>query len=192
MERITHLERAVAQAKALVAGVRDDQLSAPTPCTEWDVKALLGHLLGGALIYGAAAREGKVPKGLLDEAMAPDVVGDDFRERLASAGDAMVEAFRRPGALEETMELPFGTLPGRAVLNLAAMDTTIHAADLAHATGQSFDDTGLAEATLELGRKAEAAPGSFLRAPNVLGPEHPCADDAPAATRLLAFAGRKV
>jgi hypothetical protein len=79
-----------------------------------------------------------------------------------------------------------------AVFTLAAMDTAIHAADLATATGQSFDDAELAEATIELGRQAEQAMGGALRGPNVLGPEQPCADDAPATTRLLAFAGRKV
>lgn len=192
MEPNTHLERAVAQAKTIVAGVRDDQLSAPTPCSEWDVKALLGHLLGGALMFEAAAREGSVPQSVMGEITSGELVGSDFRERMATAADAMVAAFAAPGAIDRDIELPFGTMPGGRVMAIATMDTAIHAADLAHATGQPFDDAELAEATLEIGRAADAAPGSFLRMPGVLGPEHPCADDAPADARLLAFAGRKV
>jgi uncharacterized protein (TIGR03086 family) len=75
---------------------------------------------------------------------------------------------------------------------IATVDATIHAADLAVATGQEFDDDELAEASLEAARRQEAAMGGAMRSPNVFGPEQPCADDAPATTRLLAFAGRKV
>ena len=37
-------DRAASNAVALAAQVHDDQRSAPTPCTEWDVEALLGHM----------------------------------------------------------------------------------------------------------------------------------------------------
>jgi uncharacterized protein (TIGR03086 family) len=192
MEPITQLERASAQARKLVDGVRDDQLTLPTPCEEWDVKALLAHLLGGALMFDAGARQGSVPQQLLEEIMSPDLVGPDFRERFAKASSDAVDAFRDPAVMGKMIELPFGTMPGQAVFTLAALDTAIHSADLATATGQSFDDAELAEASIELGRQAEQAMGGALRGPNVLGQEHPCPDDAPAVTRLLAFAGRKV
>jgi uncharacterized protein (TIGR03086 family) len=192
MEPITHLERAVAQATRLVAGVTDEQLTSPTPCAEWDVKTLLGHMLGGALMFTAGMNEGSVPQPVLQEIMSPDLVGADFRERFATEGARMVDAFRRPGATDQMVELPFGKMPGQAVQSIATLDAAIHSADLAQATGQAFDDTELAEASIELGRRNEAAMGGALRAPNVLGPEHPCDDDAPATTRLLAFAGRKV
>lgn len=192
MEPITHMERAVAQATRIVDGVADDQLSLPTPCEEWNVKALLGHMLGGALMFGAAAREGSVPQPVMDEIMSPDLVGPDFRERLRTEGARMLDAFRDPEVAARTLELPFGTMPGAAVMSIATLDTTIHAADLAHATGQAFDDTELAAVSLDVMRRNEQRMGGAFRAPNVFGPEHPCADDAPAPTRLLAFAGRKV
>lgn len=192
MDPNTHMERAVAQAKKIVAGVRDDQLSAPTPCEEWDVKALLGHLLGGALMFEAAAREGSVPDSVMSEIMSPDLVGPDFRERVATAGDGMVDAFRDPSVAGKTLQLPFGTMPAPVVQSIATVDTAIHAADLAHATGQSYDDAELAEASLEVARRNEEMMGGAMRSPNVFGPEQPCHDDAPATTRLLAFAGRKV
>ena len=191
MEPITHLERAVAEATRIVDGVADDQLSSPTPCEEWDVRALLAHLLGGTIMFTAAARERSVPQPVMDEIMrGPELVGDDFRERMRTEGQAMVEAFR--GVTHDKLELPFGTLPTPVVVTIAALDAAIHGADLAHATGQSFDDAELAEASLEIARRQEKASGGMMRSPNVFGPEHPCTEDAPAATRLLAFAGRKV
>ena len=192
MEPITHLERAVAQAARIVDGVSDDQLSQPTPCEAWDVRALLAHMLGGALMFGVAAREGAVPPAVMGEITSPDLIGADFRERLRTEAAHMVEAFRDPATAEKTLDLPFGKMPAPMVQAIATLDTAIHTADLAHATGQSFDDTELAEASLALGRRNEEMMGGALRAPNVFGPEHPCADDAPATTRLLAFAGRKV
>lgn len=192
MEPITHFERAAAQAQKLVTGVRDDQLGASTPCTEWDVKALIGHLLGGALMFDAAARTGSVPQPVMDEIMSPDLVGPDFRERFVAASNAVVDAFHDPSVMGKMLELPFGTMPGQAVFGIATLDTAIHAADLATATGQPYDDTELAEASIELGRQTEAAMGGVLRSPNVFGPEQPCGNDAAAVDRLLAFAGRTV
>src|SRR4051794_40745996 len=39
--------RATEQAAALIRTVRPEQLDGPTPCTEFDVRALLGHVVGG-------------------------------------------------------------------------------------------------------------------------------------------------
>lgn len=192
MDPNTHMARAVAQAKQIVAGVRDDQLSASTPCSEWDVKALLGHMLGGTLMADAAARHGSVPQAVMQEIMSPGLVGDDFRERYAAAADEMVAAFSDPAIAGKMIELPFGTMPGPVVLSIFTIDTAIHAADLAHSTGQSYDDAELAETSLEVARRNEEMMGGAMRSPNVFGPQQPCHDDAPATTRLLAFAGRRV
>ena len=41
----SYYDRALRWAQGLVAGVRTDQLDRPTPCSEFDVRALLGHLV---------------------------------------------------------------------------------------------------------------------------------------------------
>ena len=38
----------------LVAGIRPDQMSNPTPCLDWDVRGLLNHFVGGATMFTRA------------------------------------------------------------------------------------------------------------------------------------------
>jgi uncharacterized protein (TIGR03083 family) len=40
----------------LVAAVRDEQWSGPTPCAEWNVRDLLGHLVGGNVVFARLVR----------------------------------------------------------------------------------------------------------------------------------------
>src|SRR3984885_6390435 len=44
--RETH-QRAMAQTESIVAAVEPGQLPLPTPCPEYDVRALLSHMVGG-------------------------------------------------------------------------------------------------------------------------------------------------
>jgi len=45
---IVHLHRrALDETARLVDAVRPDQMGLPTPCSDWDVQALLAHLVGG-------------------------------------------------------------------------------------------------------------------------------------------------
>src|SRR5260370_8838595 len=45
------LARALDATGDLVAGVRDDQWDAPTPCTGWNVRDLVNHVVGGNLAF---------------------------------------------------------------------------------------------------------------------------------------------
>src|ERR1700751_6502153 len=46
MELLTAVEGAVASTAEIVKATSAGQLDAPTPCTEWDVRALLTHVIG--------------------------------------------------------------------------------------------------------------------------------------------------
>ena len=192
METRELLTRTVDQANQVMAGVQADQLAAATPCTDWDVRGLIGHLLGGALMFAAAGREGSVPADLLAEIGGPELVGDDFAERFRAASTDFLQVFSDPKAFEGMLALPFGTMPAPVVFNLAVTDLAVHTADLAKATGQTFADAELAEAMLGMLGAIEAGMGEMFRSPNVYGPQQPCDADAPAPERLLAFAGRAV
>ncbi len=46
MDPVSVLRKAVDQTGRIVAGVKPDQLAGPTPCAEWDTRALLNHTIG--------------------------------------------------------------------------------------------------------------------------------------------------
>ena len=48
--------RALAVTADLVQAVSDDQLNRPTPCAQWTLRQLLGHMIGQHYGFAAAAR----------------------------------------------------------------------------------------------------------------------------------------
>ena len=58
MAPVVLFERAGSRAASLAAEVQPEQLALPTPCTEWDVAALVAHMQGGAgYLLGALGLE---------------------------------------------------------------------------------------------------------------------------------------
>ena len=56
-ELLADLDRTLAATEAVVAGVRADQWTAPTPCTELDARGVLNHLVRGNLLFVAIIRD---------------------------------------------------------------------------------------------------------------------------------------
>src|SRR4051812_43273486 len=104
------LEYQVTTLNKLVAGVRPDQMSNPTPCNEWDVRGLLNHFVGGAGMFAAAFNGEEV--AIDPDAPMPDLVGDDPLGAFDGAIGAFNRAVDQPGATERIINLPFGAMPG--------------------------------------------------------------------------------
>ncbi|MGH7920062.1 MAG: TIGR03086 family metal-binding protein [Candidatus Dormibacteraceae bacterium] len=172
------LALAGAAAGAMIDGVRDDQWSAPTPCEGWTVADLVQHLVQGNLGFVRALG------GAVETASTPD-----RRAAFHASLAALLEAFGRPGVLEETVTVPFGSVPGAAALHLRVTELLVHAWDLARATGQTLDvSPELAEQELSFSR------AKLLQLPpdrSPFGPPQPIAEDAPAMDRLAALLGRR-
>lgn len=188
VEALDQLSEALESVRPLVAGVRADQWSAPTPCAEWSVHDLLNHLVGGNLLYaGVLSGGGPVT---VPPAQTVDRLGSDPLGAWTDSAQALLDAFGAPGALEQTITVPFGTVPGFAALHLRIIESLVHGWDLARATGQTGDfpaylaEQGLAIAQLRLGDiPADRSP---------FAPSVPITDDAPAIDRLAACLGRDV
>src|SRR5687767_15144181 len=121
--------RAVGVARGVVEGIRPDQLGEPTPCSEWDVREVLDHLTGfyRSLVAAAAG-----------DALADDETGregEDPRAAFVALTGEAATVLREPGALDRSYPMPWGEMPGGALARTLAMDLTIHAWDLARATG---------------------------------------------------------
>jgi uncharacterized protein (TIGR03086 family) len=110
-----------------------------------------------------------------------------------AAGDAAVRAFGAPGALQRSVVLPVGQVPGEVALGLALTDAVVHGWDLAKATGQ---DTTIDEslATMLLAGLEQSVTAD-MRQPGgampVFAPAFPVDAGRPAGERLVAFLGRQ-
>ena len=129
MDPITQLEQLGPHLGGVVAGITPDQLDNPTPCADFTVRGVLEHMLAGATAFAAAYR-GEEP----GEPDLSDPLGD-FHEVL---GD-LVSAISAPGALDQTVQAPFGPLAGATFARFVVLDGLVHGWDLAGATGQTYE-----------------------------------------------------
>lgn len=175
--------RAGAMAADVIARIGPEQLSDPTPCTEWDVRAVINHMANGNLRVAAMVTGGSGPD------RSEDVLGDDPPTAFRDSLDRLCAAFDRKGVLEQAFPTPFGEGPGRLLVAMRVSELTIHTWDLAAATGQLRDlDPELVVFTDSAFRARPIPRGGE----SPIGPEQPAPSGAMAADRLAAFAGRKV
>ena len=172
----------LAYVHARVAGTEDEQYTHPTPCSEWDVLALLGHVT--SVIHHYMALPGGQRYDPLPE---PAPAQGRYRQIFPSLASAAVTAWSQPDALERTCHHVMGDMPGWQALSIHVSDVLLHGWDLSVATGQ--DDTidpvlaDLALTTLRDVLCLDQGRGRFFGAELT-----PAAGDV--QSRLLAYAGR--
>ncbi|MFF0446503.1 TIGR03086 family metal-binding protein [Streptomyces sp. NPDC004609] len=177
------LGAAAEQAVPVLRGISDERLGDPTPCAEYDVRALADHLLQVVINFQALAERKSADFGAVPRFVDEDPAG--WRDRFARETAALAEAWAAPGAEEGTTgELG---LPARTVGFMVLGDLTVHAWDLARATGQDF--------TPDPAVIGELAPALTAMAPmarenGVFGQPVAVGDDASAFDRVLALTGR--
>ncbi|WP_371581150.1 TIGR03086 family metal-binding protein [Streptomyces sp. NBC_01314] len=171
----------------LAQGVRDDQLSDPTPCPEYAVHNILGHLLGLAVAFRDAGRKDLGPTTDTDPQAALPAVGPGWREALPQMLDELAEAWRDAAAWTGETRAGGVPLPGVIAGAVAADELVVHGWDLARATGQVYEPDPA----------ALAATHSFLAASaddpsrgDIFGPVVPVPDDAPLLDRAIGLSGR--
>lgn len=129
MDPLTQLDRLGPVLAGVVGDIDPDQLDDPTPCADLDVRGVLEHMIGGATAFTAAYRGESPPE--------PDVA-----DPLASFGPALEglgAAVAAPGALDRTIDSPFGEVSGDHFARYIVLDGLVHGWDMATATGQGYD-----------------------------------------------------
>ncbi|MFL0181526.1 MULTISPECIES: TIGR03086 family metal-binding protein [unclassified Mycobacterium] len=192
------LDRAIATAAAVIAGVRSDQFANLTPCTEMNVQAMLIHLVG-VVDRIAALGNGEDPFAVAEPQISDDRWADAWRESSRRAADAWGD----DAVLQQPMALPWIQGSGADVLASYLSEITVHTWDLAAATGQQpdWDDTVIAAALQSAHRilPAENRRALYAQISAAMGLDEvamPFAeavaipDDAPAIDRLIAWNGR--
>ena len=181
------LRRAFEQAALVVKGVTPGQLGQATPCSEFEVSDLLGHLVGVANRIASIGRGEIQPEELATPAaVSPEAWSTLFDQAMSEA----LTAWRDDALLTRDLVLPFGTFPGPLVAQIYLLELVVHSWDLAAATGQgSILDDDLAHGALPI---AEA-----MLPPEPRGGEMPfeavvaVGDDRPIYERLAGYLGRQ-
>jgi uncharacterized protein (TIGR03086 family) len=182
MDAYERIEKATALCSEAVHGIKQDQLDDPTPCSEFNVKQLLNHLIGGLGMLHTAATGGK--------ATAPEgnVVGDNPAQQYDEGRDKLLAAIKDPGVFDRNWEMPFGSMPGKMMAGIAFMEHVTHAWDVKKATGQ---DTELPNDLVEETNSVVQPMDQMLRMPGVCGAAVPVGDDATPTQKLMGFLGRQ-
>ena len=168
MRQYELLMRAADLACSMVRGVRPEQLTLPTPCADWDVRALLDHLAYVAVLGNRNA----------------GAASADF----CVLAERLTESWADPAAWEGTMLFGAGEVPAPLAAELTMGDLVLHGWDLAQATGQRFTCDDELAAAVEAGSRSMAG---MARSMGLFGPEVAVPEDASALDRALAVSGRR-
>jgi uncharacterized protein (TIGR03086 family) len=175
-----------ADAAARTAGnVRADQFSDSTPCTEWDVRTLLNHLI---LWTSYSAERRAHGESVSEELMAKDFAAEpDFAAAYRAQLDRALAAWADPAAWERDLNVMGSATPAADVAALLIAEMVLHGWDLAVATGQSYTVSDKA-ATAALA--AVEANAELFRQYKGFAEPVPVPAGAPAVDRVLALSGR--
>lgn len=171
---------------ALLSNVEDSVLDGPTPCTDYRVRELLGHLDGLTAAFRAAADKEFGPLTDTDPGDSTPVLEPGWRERVPDLLDALVASWRQLEAWTGMTRAGNFDLPGEVAGIVALNEITLHGWDLATATGQDYrcDDETAGILFLFVTQFTDESRGTAW------GPPVPVADDAPLFDRVLAISGR--
>jgi uncharacterized protein (TIGR03086 family) len=129
----------------LMAAVQAGYLDAPTPCEDFDVRKLLGHLIGTARRGLATAR--RVPTRDIPHVIT-DVPDSELAATYATLAAAIPEAWS-PLAAADAVVPPWGSCTALEAARGFTVETITHGWDLAVATGQPSDaPNGIADRCL--------------------------------------------
>jgi uncharacterized protein (TIGR03086 family) len=180
---ITLLEGVLAKTGDVIDGVGDDQWDLPTPCPDYDVDALVSHIVGWVQVFASASNGTRFDgdPSTIERGESP---GDDFR-----ASSARLVAGWRDGGVDRDVPMLGGETPGAMVMNMTLMEYLGHGWDLAAATGQRVPFTD-AEAEQVLARAEQTLPPQYRGPDQAFGDIVEVPADASGVERFVGFMGR--
>jgi uncharacterized protein (TIGR03086 family) len=140
---------------------------APSPCTEWDARGVLEHVIGFhdvLLLVPLCAK--------------PERVKDDPVARWSVTMEALSSALASPAALDEKQT---------SLVAVLATDVLVHTWDLAKAVGT---EVTLDPELCEIGFERASANRDRLASSDMFGPPVSVPDDATTQDKLLGIFGR--
>jgi uncharacterized protein (TIGR03086 family) len=182
----TNLAPAAQRMAALLDGVADDQLPAPTPCPDYSLGDLVDHVGGFAIAFTAAAEKATLPGDAQTASGDASRLGDDWRARTGGALHRLAEAWQKPDAWTGMTQAGPIEMPGEIAGVVALNELVVHGWDVAKASGQPYeiDDETLAACQGFYSMFGEDDRG------DAFGSVVDVPDDAPLLDRVIGLSGR--
>ncbi|MEV0701862.1 TIGR03086 family metal-binding protein [Saccharopolyspora sp. NPDC050389] len=185
MQLLDAHRRAMAEFDARVERIGAEQWDAPTPCTRWSVRDLLGHLVSEQLwapwlLDGATLDE-------VGDRFDGDVLGADPVGTWREAAAAARRAWDEPGATSGEVNVTGGVIPAQDYGWQMTLDLAVHAWDLARGIGA---DDRLDPALVTAVHTVFAPQIPAWADMGIFAPPRPVAADADEQAKLLALLGR--
>ena len=179
-------DHAVTEFGTRVELVGDDQWSAPTPCTDWDVRALVAHMVDECRWVPYLLSGGTVADA--GDRFSGDPLGETPKQAWRDTSRAAREAFAAGGALDHTVSLSSGESSARDYIWAMTVDATVHAWDLARGIGADdrLEPELVRRIHAETEKDADTLAASGLYAPPVHVPTH-----SDLQARMLGLFGRR-
>jgi uncharacterized protein (TIGR03086 family) len=167
--------------------VKDDQWELPTPCSDWNVRQLVNHLVYENLWTAPLMAGGTIAE--VGDRFEGDLLGDDPKGAWDRSHQEAGAAVQAEGALDQTVHLSFGDTPASEYVMQLFADHLIHGWDLARAIGA---DERLDPELVDACATWFTAMEPLYRAGGSIGPRPDTPAGADDQTRLLAAFGRTV
>jgi uncharacterized protein (TIGR03086 family) len=178
------LEAMLRGAHATIKLVGNDQLSAPTPCAEFDVRGVLNHMCTWLHVF-----DGSVNERPLDIDPTTYALESGWAESFAASAAGLLAGAREKG-FDRTIQMTQNALPGEMVRDMLLMEYITHGIDLAKATGNGHTFT---EDQAKIAREAAARIIQPMYRGDAAGMFHDIVEVAPDSNefdKLFAFLGR--
>lgn len=134
LDPLTALDLAQTGASRVIAHVRAEQWSWPTPCDRWTVRDVTNKIVASTRTFTYFAKRSPLQPAL-DLVNPAEMLGNDPLYTYQYEAALCREAWRAAGALEGNAPSTVGKFPARSVLNARIFDTTILTWDIATAIG---------------------------------------------------------
>ncbi len=180
-----YMKECATEAARVARGVDRERRAGPTPCAEFDLRALVNHwvVFTSHGLERRALRE-QLPEQLIERDFTADPA---WAEEYAAQLDRAVAAWADPAVWEGEIDLGSAASPASEVASLLILETALHGFDVAAATGQEFGVSAEAGEFL-LGVVEEQA--ELYRQYDGFADPVPVDADAPAFRRAVALSGR--
>lgn len=164
-----------------------EDYSRPTPCTEWDIRRLLGHNVHENL-WVPPIMEGMTIEEVGDR-FEHGILGDDPTGAWAATVEPACEAVEAAGRLDQMVHLSFGDVRGDDYVQQRIVDLVVHTWDLSRGSGADVIlESELVERCLAWG---ESWKPMLAHATDWFDPPIDPSPDADPQIRLLNLFGRQ-